>query len=224
MHFQWDGCRCSRSSWPTPWVWLQASPQRHLSPTSLAMSSSTSGAASARTADGPPGAKEKPRSVSRAFFVSRSGLFGGPDHLRRTICTQKLPPEGQCTRNAGAHPTALCISYTHAPRSCPISFTGLGTTPRPMSSFDGGHAAGTSLVEQHYFQKGSCTGHLVLMNVYALQLWRESRRWLITRMTIENLWFSGDVAALWLPSLLATRAAGPVSLSDRRRASTLPAR
>jgi hypothetical protein len=93
-----------------------------------------------------------------------------------------------------------------------------------VTSFEGGHAAGTALVEEHYFQKGSCTGHLVLMNVYALQLWRESRRWLITRMTIENLWFSGDAAVLWLPSLLATRAAGPISLSDRRRAATLQAR
>lgn len=86
-----------------------------------------------------------------------------------------------------------------------------------VTSFDGGHAAGTALVEEHYFQKGSCTGHLVLMNVYALQLWRESRRWLITRMTIENLWFSGDVAVLWLPSLLATRAASPISLDAHRR-------
>ena len=93
-----------------------------------------------------------------------------------------------------------------------------------VTGYDGGHAAGTALVEEHYFQKGSCTGHLILMNVYAVQLWRESRRWLITRMTIENLWFSGDVAALWLPSLLATRAAGPISLSDRRRAGTLHAR
>ena len=93
-----------------------------------------------------------------------------------------------------------------------------------VTAYDGRHATSTALVEEHYFQKGSCTGQLVLMNVYTVELWRDSRRWLITRMTIENVWFSGDVAVLWLPSLLATRAAGPISLSDRRRASTLGAR
>jgi hypothetical protein len=86
-----------------------------------------------------------------------------------------------------------------------------------VTAYDGGHATSTALVEEHYFQRGSCTGQLVLMNIYSVDLWRESRRWLITRMTIENLWFSGDVAALWLPSLLATRAASPIRLSDRRR-------
>ena len=55
------------------------------------------------------------------------------------------------------------------------------------------------------------------MNVYSVQLWRESRRWLITRMTIENLWFSGDVAVLWVPSLLLTRATSPIPLSAHRR-------
>lgn len=85
-----------------------------------------------------------------------------------------------------------------------------------VTAYDGGHATSSALVEEHYFQRGSCTGQLVLMNVYAVELWRESRRWLITRMRIENLWFSGDVAVLWLPSLLATRAASPIPLSTRR--------
>jgi hypothetical protein len=93
-----------------------------------------------------------------------------------------------------------------------------------VTAYDGGHATSTALVEEHYFQKGGSTGHLVLMNVYAVDLWRESRRWLITRLTIENLWFSGDIAVLWLPSLLATRAAGPISLSDRRRKAGLRVR
>ena len=62
------------------------------------------------------------------------------------------------------------------------------------------------------------------MNVYSVDLWRESRRWLITRMTIENLWFSGDVAVLWLPSLLATRAVSPIPLGIRRRNAGLPVR
>ena len=93
-----------------------------------------------------------------------------------------------------------------------------------VTAYDGGHASSTALVEEHYFHRGGCTGHLVLMNVYAVDLRRESRRWLITRMTIENLWFSGDAAVLWVPSFLATRAAGPISLSDRRRAANLHAR
>jgi len=90
-----------------------------------------------------------------------------------------------------------------------------------VTAYDGGHATATALVEEHYFQKGSCTGQLVLMNVYLVELWRESRRWLITRMVIDNLWFSGDVAVLWLPSTLATRAASPISLSTRRRQAAL---
>ena len=49
-----------------------------------------------------------------------------------------------------------------------------------VTAYDGGHATATALVEEHYFQKGSCTGQLVLMNVYLVELWRESRRWLIT--------------------------------------------
>ena len=85
-----------------------------------------------------------------------------------------------------------------------------------VTAYDGGHAASTALVEEHYFQRGSCTGELILMNVYSVQLWKEARRWLITRLTIENLWFSGDVAVLWLPSLLATRAVSPIPLSAHR--------
>src|SRR5262245_17823859 len=55
-----------------------------------------------------------------------------------------------------------------------------------ITAYDGGHATTTALVEEHYSQKGGSTGHLVMMNVYAVDLWKESRRWLITRMTIEN--------------------------------------
>ena len=40
-------------------------------------------------------------------------------------------------------------------------------------------------------------------------------------MIIENLWFSGDVAVLWLPSILATRAASPISLGAGRRKAGL---
>ena len=90
-----------------------------------------------------------------------------------------------------------------------------------VTAYDGGHATATALGEEHYFQKGGCTGQLVLMNVYSVELWRESRRWLITRMIIENLWFSGDVAVLWLPSILATRAASPISLGAGGRKAGL---
>jgi hypothetical protein len=39
--------------------------------------------------------------------------------------------------------------------------------------------------------------HLLLKNIYSVDLSREGSVWLITAMTIDNIWFSGEAAILF---------------------------
>lgn len=86
-----------------------------------------------------------------------------------------------------------------------------------VSAYDGKQATSCALVEEHYLPKGDFRRHLILMNISTVELSREFRRWVITHMKVDNLWLSGDAEVLWLPSVIATKAAGPIPLSSWRR-------
>jgi hypothetical protein len=95
------------------------------------------------------------------------------------------------------------------------------SNPRVME-YDGKHAVLGALVEEHYLPRDGSGRHLVLMNSYQVDLAVDVSGWTIRRMKIACLWLSGDPDVLWLPSVNAAKAAGPIDLcawKDRHRSS-----
>jgi len=80
-------------------------------------------------------------------------------------------------------------------------------------TYDGKRAVTGALVAEHYLPRDGSGRHLVLMNSYQVELVSELAQWIIHRMKVDCLWFNGDPDVLWLPSVLAARAVGPISLS-----------
>lgn len=69
----------------------------------------------------------------------------------------------------------------------------------PRVHVDGDTARLTALVEaQHLLTAGHDT-HALLKNRYDVALVRSGTRWLVLRMRIENVWFTGDPSAIFGP-------------------------
>lgn len=62
----------------------------------------------------------------------------------------------------------------------------------PRISVDGDSATLTALVEAQHLPTGDHSRHALLKNLYAVELVRDGARWVITRMHIDNVWFTGD--------------------------------
>ena len=45
--------------------------------------------------------------------------------------------------------------------------------------------------------KGDHSRHLLLKNIYTMELVRDGARWVIERMVIENVWYTGDPTVLF---------------------------
>ncbi|MFI9778618.1 nuclear transport factor 2 family protein [Streptomyces sp. NPDC051956] len=54
----------------------------------------------------------------------------------------------------------------------------------------------TALVEAQHLPSADHSRHLLLKNVYDVDLVRERQRWLMSRVRIENLWYTGDPAVI----------------------------
>lgn len=70
------------------------------------------------------------------------------------------------------------------------------TNPR-ITEFDGDRAAMWALVEAQHLPIDDHSRHLLLKNFYSMDLVRESRRWVIERMDIENIWMTGEPSVLF---------------------------
>ena len=70
------------------------------------------------------------------------------------------------------------------------------TNPRVLS-YDGRRAALFALVEAQHLPRGDHGRHLMLKNVYTLELSRLPEAWVIDRMTIDNVWMTGDPSVLF---------------------------
>lgn len=70
------------------------------------------------------------------------------------------------------------------------------TNPR-VTAYDGGRATLFALVEAQHLPRGSRERHLLLKNLYFVELSRSGSRWVIDRMRIENVWHTGDPAVLF---------------------------
>jgi hypothetical protein len=71
------------------------------------------------------------------------------------------------------------------------------TVTNPRVRLDGDRAELFALVEAQHLPKADHRRHLLLKNVYRLALVRDGARWVIERMTIENVWLTGDPTVLF---------------------------
>ncbi|WP_067567933.1 nuclear transport factor 2 family protein [Nocardia acidivorans] len=67
----------------------------------------------------------------------------------------------------------------------------------PRISIDGDVATMTALVEAQHLLTTDPSVHALLKNPYELELRRDGDRWLISRMRIDNIWFTGDPSAIF---------------------------
>ncbi len=71
------------------------------------------------------------------------------------------------------------------------------TVTNPRIEVDGDQARLFALVEAQHVRRDDPTRHLLLKNVYWVDLSRAERRWVIDSMTIDNIWYDGDGAVLF---------------------------
>jgi hypothetical protein len=70
------------------------------------------------------------------------------------------------------------------------------TNPR-VTAYDGERASLFALVEAQHLPRYDHSRHLMLKNIYRVELARHDGRWLIERLQIDNVWFRGDAAVLF---------------------------
>jgi SnoaL-like domain len=71
------------------------------------------------------------------------------------------------------------------------------TVTNPRVSFEDGRATLFALVEAQHVAKGDPSRHLLLKNIYTVDLSRDGERWVIEHVLIENVWFTGDPTVLF---------------------------
>jgi hypothetical protein len=71
------------------------------------------------------------------------------------------------------------------------------TVTNPRIRIQQDRATLSALVEAQHLPKHDPSRHLLLKNRYSVDLSREGRRWVIERMRIENVWFTGDPGVLF---------------------------
>lgn len=80
----------------------------------------------------------------------------------------------------------------------PLDTTHTVTNPRVV--LDGDRATLFALVEAQHVTMAEPRRHLLLKNVYDVELARDADRWVIRSMAIRNVWFDGDPAVLFGPA------------------------
>ncbi|MFD1497815.1 nuclear transport factor 2 family protein [Streptosporangium lutulentum] len=67
----------------------------------------------------------------------------------------------------------------------------------PRIAVEGDTARLTALVEAQHLLTADRSGHALLKNLYDVDLVRDGDRWVMRRIRIDNVWFTGDPAAVF---------------------------
>jgi hypothetical protein len=67
----------------------------------------------------------------------------------------------------------------------------------PRIALGGDRATLVALVEAQHLPSGDHRRHLLLKNIYTVELSRDGVRWVIDRLRIDNVWFDGDPTVLF---------------------------
>lgn len=73
------------------------------------------------------------------------------------------------------------------------------TNPR-VTAYDGKHASLFALVEAQHLLRNDHTRHLLLKNIYRVELSRACDEWVMEHVQIEMVWMNGDAAVLFPPA------------------------
>lgn len=76
-----------------------------------------------------------------------------------------------------------------------VDTTHIVTNPRVQ--LDGDAARLTAIVEAQHLLSADHRTHALLKNLYAVDLIRDTQRWVIRRVRIDNVWYRGDPAAIF---------------------------
>jgi hypothetical protein len=76
-----------------------------------------------------------------------------------------------------------------------VDTTHVVTNPRVR--IDGDHASLTAIVEAQHLLTADHSVHALLKNRYDVDLVRDRDRWVVRRMVIANVWYTGDPAAIF---------------------------
>lgn len=78
----------------------------------------------------------------------------------------------------------------------PLTTTHTVTNPR-VTAYDGTRATLIALVEAQHLPRADHSRHLLLKNIYTMELSRRGAAWVIDRMRIDNAWMTGDATVLF---------------------------
>ena len=70
------------------------------------------------------------------------------------------------------------------------------TNPR-ITDYDGRHATLNALVEAQHLPRGDHSRHLMLKNIYRVELSRAVDAWVMDHVRIDNVWMDGDPKVLF---------------------------
>ena len=70
------------------------------------------------------------------------------------------------------------------------------TNPR-ITDYDGRHATLTALVEAQHLPRADHSRHVMLKNIYRVELSRAVDAWVMDHVRIDNVWMDGDAKVLF---------------------------
>lgn len=80
--------------------------------------------------------------------------------------------------------------------TAPLTTTHTVTNPR-VTAYEGDRATLVALVEAQHLPRADHSRHLLLKNVYLVELSRRETLWVIEHMRIDNAWMTGDPTVLF---------------------------
>jgi hypothetical protein len=78
----------------------------------------------------------------------------------------------------------------------PLDTTHTVTNPR-ITAYDGERAAMFALVEAQHLLRDDHARHLMLKNIYTVELSKREHEWVIDHLRIDNVWHTGDSSVLF---------------------------
>ncbi|HEX6537408.1 MAG TPA: nuclear transport factor 2 family protein [Gemmatimonadaceae bacterium] len=132
--------------------------------------------------------------------------FGAGQDLRdRALFESAFSPEATLDFTAPARRLGATIPVFEGRRAIAdtvfSTIGGLDTThtvtnPR-VTAYDGDHASLFALVEAQHLPRNDHSRHLLLKNIYTLELSRTDDQWVIDHMKIDTVWMTGDPSVLF---------------------------
>lgn len=146
--------------------------------------------------------------VDRTEIIDALYRFAaGQDLADRTLFESAFAPEAALDFTGPARRLGVALPVFSGRQQ--IADSVLGTTAalrtthtvtNPRVAIAGDRATMTALVEAQHVRRDEETRHLLLKNIYTVELRRDGNAWVIVHMMIDNVWMDGDPAVLFQQS------------------------